>query len=273
MVLIRASVETLLATAGDVVPIVLFIGAFQVFVIRQPLRNVRRVLAGLACTVIGLGLFVVGLEQVLFPLGRLMAKQLTDPEFIMRGVDVVRAAHWADYYWVYLFALTIGFATTIAEPALLAVAMKASEISGGAISVWGLRVAVAVGVAIGVSLGCFRIITGLPLHVFILAGYVVVVIQTLWAPKLIIPLAYDSGGVSTSTVTVPLVTALGLGLAENVPGRSPLLDGFGLIAFACLFPIITVLAYAQLGAITERFRAAGRHTAQSRADLTSLEER
>ncbi len=272
MDLIRASVETLLATAGDILPIVLFIGAFQVFVIRQPLRNVRRVLAGLACTVIGLGLFLIGLEQALFPLGRLMAQQLTDPEFIMRGVDVVRAADWTDYSWVYVFALAIGFATAIAEPALLAVAMKASEISGGSISVWGLRFAVALGVAIGVSLGCFRIITGLPLHAFILAGYVIVIIQTLWAPKLIIPLAYDSGGVATSTVTVPLVAALGLGLAETIPGRSPLLDGFGLIAFACLFPIITVLAYAQLGAITEHIRAAGRQAAQSQADLTSQEE-
>jgi len=272
MDLIGISVETLLATAGDVLPIILFIGGFQVFVIRQPLHNVRRVLAGLACTVIGLGLFLIGLEQALFPLGRLMAQQLTNPDFIMRGVDVVRAANWTDYSWVYVFALAIGFATTIAEPALLAVAMKASETSGGSISVWGLRVAVAIGVAIGVSLGCFRIITGLPLHAFILAGYVIVIIQTLWAPKLIIPLAYDSGGVTTSTVTVPLVTALGLGLAETVPGRSPLLDGFGLVAFASLFPIIAVLAYAQLGAISEHFRAAGRQTEQSQADLTSLEE-
>ncbi|MEE8427579.1 MAG: DUF1538 family protein, partial [Woeseiaceae bacterium] len=189
MDLIYTGVKTLLATAGDVLPIVLFIVGFQVFVIRQPLHNVRRVLAGLTCTVIGLGLFLIGLEQVLFPLGRLMAQQLTDPEFIMRGVNVARAAVWTDYSWVYVFALAIGFSTAIAEPALLAVAMKASEISGGSISVWGLRVAVAIGVAIGVSLGCFRIITGLPLHAFILAGYVIVIIQTLWAPKLIIPLA------------------------------------------------------------------------------------
>ena len=272
MDLIYTGVDTLISTAGDVLPIILFIVGFQVFVIRQPLHNVRRVLAGLACTVIGLGLFLIGLEQALFPLGRLMAQQLTDPEFIMRGVNVARAAVWTDYSWVYVFALAIGFSTAIAEPALLAVAMKASEISGGSISVWGLRVAVAIGVAIGVSLGCFRIITGLPLHAFILAGYVIVIIQTLWAPKLIIPLAYDSGGVSTSTVTVPLVTALGLGLAETVPGRSPLLDGFGLIAFACLFPIITVLAYAQLGAISQRFRAAGRQNAQRQAESTSLEE-
>jgi hypothetical protein len=125
-------------------------------------------------------------------------------------------------------------------------------VSGGAIGVWGLRVAVAIGVGIGVSLGCFRIITGWPLYYFIAAGYVVVIAQTAVAPKLIVPLAYDSGGVTTSTVTVPLVTALGLGLAESVPGRSPLLDGFGLVAFASLFPIISVLAYGQLSVLRAR---------------------
>jgi hypothetical protein len=130
--------------------------------------------------------------------------------------------------------------------------MKANTVSGGAIGVWGLRVAVAIGAGVGVSLGCFRIITGLPLHYFIAAGYLVVIAQTAMAPKLIVPLAYDSGGVTTSTVTVPLVTALGLGLAEAVPGRSPLLDGFGLVAFAALFPIISVLAYGQLAVLTER---------------------
>ncbi len=149
--------------------------------------------------------------------------------------------------------------------------MKANETSGGAIHVWGLRVAVAIGAATGVSLGCFRIIAGLPLQAFILVGYIVVVIQTIWAPRLIIPLAYDSGGVTTSTVTVPLVAALGLGLAETVPGRSPLLDGFGLVAFTCLFPIISVLAYAQLTAIRERY--AGRRKLEPRtgAESTSKE--
>ena len=124
--------------------------------------------------------------------------------------------------------------------------------SGGAIGVWGLRVAVAIGVGVGVSLGCFRIITGLPLHYFIAAGYLVVIVQTVFAPKIIVPLAYDSGGVTTSTVTVPLITALGLGLSEAVPGRSALLDGFGLVAFASLFPIISVLAYGQLAVLRER---------------------
>ncbi|MGB5716474.1 MAG: DUF1538 domain-containing protein, partial [Gammaproteobacteria bacterium] len=154
---------------------------------------------------------------------------------------------WNDYKWIYLFAAAIGFSTTIAEPALIAVAIKAHQVSGGAITVWGLRTAVAIGVAVGITLGTFRIITGTPLHYYIIAGYVVVLVQTLYAPRTIIALAYDSGGVTTSTVTVPLVAALGLGLASTIPGRSPLLDGFGLIAFASLFPIISVMGYAQLG--------------------------
>jgi hypothetical protein len=254
MDMIGPGMKTVLSTSKDVLPIVLFIILFQVFVIRQPVRDKRRLAAGIACTILGLGLFLVGLEQALFPLGRLMAEQLTHPEFLMQG-EATLDFHWTNYRWVYVFALAIGFATTIAEPALLAVAMKANETSGGAIHVWGLRVAVAIGVAVGVSLGCFRIITGLPLQAFILIGYIIVVIQTIWAPRVIIPLAYDSGGVTTSTVTVPLITALGLGLAETVPGRSPLLDGFGLVAFASLFPIISVLAYAQLSVLRERYAA------------------
>ena len=126
-------------------------------------------------------------------------------------------------------------------------AIKANQVSAGAISVWGLRVAVAVGVAAGIALGTFRIVTGTPLHYYIIAGYIIVVFQTLFAPRIIIALAYDSGGVTTSTVTVPLVAALGLGLASTIPGRSALLDGFGLIAFASLFPIMSVIGYAQLG--------------------------
>ena len=271
MDLIRAGLATLLSTSGDVLPIVIFIGIFQVFVIRRPVRNLRRLLAGLAFTIVGLGLFLIGLEQALFPLGRLMAKQLTDPAFLTGGaVGVV--IDWRAYTWVYVFALAIGFATTIAEPALLAVAMKANETSGGAISVWGLRVAVAIGVAVGVSLGCFRIITGLPLQAFILVGYILVVIQTIWAPRMIIPLAYDSGGVTTSTVTVPLVTALGLGLAETVPGRSPLLDGFGLVAFASLFPIIAVLSYAQLSALRDRFDTSRKEKGRIHAESIPQEE-
>jgi len=263
-------VKTISSTALDVLPILLFIFLFQVFVIRQPIRNLRRLVAGIGFTILGLGLFLVGLEQALFPLGRLMAQQLTDPEFLMSGAEVLDF-HWTNYKWVYVFAFCIGFATTIAEPALLAVAMKANETSGGAIHVWGLRVAVAIGAATGVSLGCFRIIAGLPLQGFILVGYIVVVIQTVWAPKLIIPLAYDSGGVTTSTVTVPLVAALGLGLAETVPGRSPLLDGFGLVAFTCLFPIISVLAYAQLSALRERVAGRRKSGARNGAESNSKE--
>jgi hypothetical protein len=267
MDLVQASLATLLATARDVLPIVAFLFGFQALVIRRPLPNLKRLLTGLFCVVVGLGLFLIGLEQALFPLGRLMAGQLTDPAFLMRGVEAAEfTATWASYSWVYVFAVAIGFATTIAEPSLLAVAIKANDVSGGAIGVWGLRVAVALGVAVGVGLGCFRIVAGLPLHYFIMAGYVVVVIQTVWAPKLIIPLAYDSGGVTTSTVTVPLITALGLGLADTVPGRNPLLDGFGLVAFASLFPIIAVLAYAQLGALLARARVSRDQPPRSGSD-------
>ena len=242
-----------LSTLRDVLPIALVIFGFQFLVIRQPIPNLKRVLAGFVYVLIGLTLFLEGLEQALFPLGRLMAAQLTDPAFLFGSLDnVASSVHWADYFWVYLFAFAIGFSTTVAEPSLLAVAIKANQVSGGAIGIWGLRIAVALGVAIGIALGSFRIVTGYPLHYFIITGYVVVVVQTLFAPKLIVPLAYDSGGVTTSTVTVPLVAALGLGLAETVPGRSTLIDGFGLIAFASLFPIITVMAYAQLSEYTAR---------------------
>jgi len=237
---------TLLSTLQDVIPIAVIIFGFQFLVLRQPIPHLRQVLIGFAYVLIGLTLFLEGLEQALFPLGRLMAEQLTNPDFIY-GIDqVVNAPHWADYYWVYIFAFAIGFSTTVAEPSLIAVAIKANQVSGGAISAWGLRIAVAIGVAVGISLGTFRIVTGYPLHYFIISGYLVVIVQTFLAPKVMIPLAYDSGGVTTSTVTVPLVAALGLGLAETVPGRSPLLDGFGLIAFASLFPIISVMAYAQI---------------------------
>ncbi len=251
MDLIRHSLTTILGTVLDVLPVVVFIFAFQVLVIRRPLPRLRSIAVGLVCVVIGLGLFLVGLEETLFPLGRLMAKQLTDPAFLGVAESAV-ALSWERYFWVYAFAFAIGLSTTLAEPSLLAVAMKANDVSGGAISIWGVRWAVALGVAVGVALGCFRIVSGTPLHYYIMAGYFVVMLQTLAAPRLIIPLAYDSGGVTTSTVTVPLVTALGLGLAETVPGRSAVLDGFGLVAFASLFPIISVLAYAQLSAIWAR---------------------
>jgi len=191
-----------------------------------------------------------------------MASQLTAPEFIF-GIEtaVVQKVVWLDYLWVYVFAAAIGFATTVAEPALLAVAIKANQVSGGTITVKGLRFAVAIGVAAGVALGVFRIVTGTPLHWYIISGYVAVIIQTAFAPKSIIPLAFDSGGVTTSTVTVPLVAALGLGLAETIPGRSPVLDGFGLIAFASLFPIMAVMGYAQL--VEWQARRVARHKKQA----------
>lgn len=175
-----------------------------------------------------------------------MAKQLSAPEFVFGTETVPQTPDWRAYGWVYVFAASIGFASTIAEPALIAVAYKANLVSGGTISRWGLRLIVALGVAIGIALGTFRIITGTPLFLYIAAGYIIVVIQTIFAPKSIVPLAYDSGGVTTSTVTVPLVAALGLGLSATIPGRNPALDGFGLIAFASLFPMITVMGYAQI---------------------------
>jgi len=236
----------LFATFFDILPIAVIIFGFQFLVIRKKVQNLKKVLIGMLYVLIGITFFLLGLEQALFPLGRSMAEQLTDPEFLQTVRITAGELHWQDYYWVYIFAFAIGAGTTIAEPALIAVAMKANEVSAGAIGVWGLRIAVAIGVAFGLALGAYRIVTGMPMHYFIIAGYVIVVIQTFFSPKIIVPLAYDSGGVTTSTVTVPLVAALGLGLAETVPGRSPLIDGFGLIAFASLCPIISVMAYAQL---------------------------
>jgi hypothetical protein len=233
-------------TLRDVLPLAAILTTFQLFVLRRSLPNPKRLLLGLGYVLAGLVLFLIGLELAIFPVGKTMAAQLTAFDFLWSGGEgKLAAGDPRAYAWVYAFAFAIGFSTTIAEPALIAVALKAEELSAGAIDAWGLRIAVALGVAIGISVGAFRIIVGAPLHYFIIAGYIVVVVQTLFAPKLIVPLAYDSGGVTTSTVTVPLVAGLGLGLAESIPGRSPLIDGFGLIAFASLFPMITVMAYAQ----------------------------
>ncbi len=240
-------IDTLINTIGDVVPIVTIIFGFQFAVLKRPVANLPKVILGFGYVILGLSLFLMGLELALFPLGETMAEQLTAPDFLQQvRISAESALGWADYYWVYLFAFCIGFSTTIAEPSLIAVAIKANQVSGGSISVNGLRIAVALGVAVGISLGSYRIVVGDPIHYYIIFGYVVVVIQTMYAPKLIIPLAYDSGGVTTSTVTVPLVAALGLGLASTVPGRNPMIDGFGLIAFASLFPMISVMGYAQI---------------------------
>ncbi|MES9814087.1 MAG: DUF1538 domain-containing protein [Candidatus Thiodiazotropha sp.] len=235
----------MIGTILDVLPIAGILVGFQFLVLRRPIKNPKEVLFGFLLVLIGLVLFLEGLDLALFPLGELMANQLTSPE-ILNISPTAGTVQWHHYFWVYLFAASIGFSTTIAEPSLIAVAIKANQVSAGAISQWGLRIAVAIGVAVGISLGCYRIISGTPLHWYIMAGYVVVIVQTVYAPRSIIALAYDSGGVTTSTVTVPLVAALGLGLSSNIPGRNPVMDGFGLIAFASLFPIMSVMAYAQL---------------------------
>ena len=232
-------------TLLDILPIIAIIFGFQYLVIRKRIKHLRRVLAGFFMVWVGLSFFLVGLEQALFPMGELMALQLTNATFlpsIAEGVD----RHWSDYYWVYIFAFTIGASTTIAEPSLIAVSIKAGEISGGTINPFMLRISVAIGMAFGITLGSWRIVMGWPLQWFVFVAYILVIIQTFRSPKAIIPLAFDSGGVTTSTITVPIIAALGLGLATTIPGRSPIMDGFGMIALACLFPIITVMGYAQI---------------------------
>lgn len=259
----------LLQTFLDVLPILSILLVFQLLILRQPIPNVKHVIIGFLYVIAGLALFLIGLERALFPLGRVMAQQLTDPAFLTDSeTDLL---DWKDYHWVYLFGAAIGFATTIAEPSLIAVARKAEKVSGGTIDSRGLRFAVAIGVAASIAVGAFRIVTGTPLHLYMVAGYAVVIVQTLFTPRVIVPLAYDSGGVTTSTVTVPLVTALGLGLASTVPNRSAILDGFGLIALASLFPMITVMGYAQIGHL--RRGGSLRRTARSaRPEPSPVEE-
>jgi hypothetical protein len=241
---------SLRSTVRDVAPIVLIILVFQLAVLKRPIARWQRVAAGFGCVILGLTMFLVGLERALFPLGQTMAMQLSDPAFIQAnppaGAGLSESVPWYRFHWTYLFAFAIGFSATIAEPALLAVALKAHDVSGGTLQVWPLRAAVALGAGVGVMLGTVRIVTGIPLPWFILAGYSLVILQTRFAPGQIVPLAYDSGGVTTSTVTVPLVAALGLGLASRIPGRNPLEEGFGMIALTVMFPMITVMGYAQL---------------------------
>nr|CRH07538.1 conserved membrane protein of unknown function. putative membrane protein [Candidatus Magnetococcus massalia] len=238
--------KTTAQTVLDVLPILLLLVGFQFLVLRKALPDAKRTVVGFIYVLIGLALFLTGLEKALFPIGKLMATQLSDPEWIFGTAVAPDNPAWWHYGWVYLFAFLIGFSTTIAEPSLLAVALKAKEVSRGSIDPWHLRIAVALGVAVGISLGTYRIVSGDNLVYYIVAGYLIVMLQTSRAPKMIIPLAYDSGGVTTSTVTVPLVAALGLGLSATIPGRNPAIDGFGLIAFASLFPMMTVMGYAQL---------------------------
>ena len=226
----------LLSVITDVLPILVVIFFFQYVIIKKAVPNLPKISLGIVLVILGLYAFIVGLEMGLFPIGESMAQQLTQEGNVL---------------YIYLFAFLIGFSTTMAEPALLAIAMKVEEISGGTIKQKILRSVVAIGVALGIALGAYRIISGDPIHYYIIAGYLVVIILTFLAPKYIIPIAYDSGGVTTSTVTVPLVAALGLGLATNIEGRSPLIDGFGLIAFASLFPMITVLGYGIISNLSQ----------------------
>ena len=218
----------LVHTIKDVTPILIVIFFFQYAIIKKPVAHLHKIITGIIMVVLGLYAFIVGLDMGLFPIGETIALQLTG-----MGNNLL----------IYLFAFLIGFSTTMAEPALLAIAIKAEEISEGNIKQNILRIVVAFGVAVGIALGSYRLVSGDPIHYYIVVGYIFVIIFTYFAPKYIVPIAYDSGGVTTSTVTVPLVAALGLGLAENIEGRNPLIDGFGLIAFASLFPMLTVMGY------------------------------
>ncbi len=220
-----------LYVAKDIIPILLVIGFFQYVIIKKPIPHLPKVGSGIFLVSVGLYSFILGLELGLFPIGANLALSLTSI---------------GDTSLIYLFGFLIGFSTTMAEPALIAIATKANEISEGNINSRVLKISVAIGVAIGISLGSYRIVQGDSIIYYIITGYILVIIMTYFAPKYIIPIAYDSGGVTTSTVTVPLVAALGLGLAQNIEGRNPLIDGFGLIAFASLFPMITVMGYGIL---------------------------
>lgn len=231
-------------TCLAILPVVLLIIFFQFVVIKKTLRDAPKVILGFVMVVFGLTFFLLGLEKALFPVGEIMAKQLSNKEFIISS-NFSDEIKWYSYYWIYLFAALIGFSTTIAEPSLTAVAIKANEVSGGLLNMWQLRITVAVGAGFALALGAFRIVTGVPLYTIIIVSYVIVLIQTIFVKKDFVGLAYDSGGVTTSTVTVPIVVSIGLGLSSVVEGRDPVLDGFGMIALVCMFPIISVLAYIQ----------------------------
>jgi len=236
---LRLLAKSLLGSLRDLLPIIVVVGFFQLVIIQQPVPNFVEILLGTLFIVIGLTLFVHGLETGLFPIGEAMAY-----EFAQKGSLV----------WLLLFAFALGFGTTIAEPALIAVADEAAVIAADGKMIensemarreyaFGLRLTVAVSVGFAILLGVFRILKGWPIQYLIIGGYFGVVVMTAFAPKEIIGIAYDSGGVTTSTITVPLVTALGIGLASAIKGRNPMIDGFGLIAFASLTPMIFVMAY------------------------------
>ena len=226
----------------DLLPILVVVLVFQTLIIQQPIPNVNDLILGMLLVVLGLTFFIEGLELGLFPIGETMAY-----DFAKKG----------SLFWLLFFAFCLGFGTTVAEPALIAVADEAASIaaSGGMIDsseaakdsyALGLRLTVGLSVGFAILIGVIRIIKGWPLHYLIISGYCGIVVMTAFAPDEIIGIAYDSGGVTTSTITVPLVTALGVGLASAIKGRNPLLDGFGLIAFASLTPIIFVMAYGMI---------------------------
>jgi len=234
--------KAMLGSLRDLLPIILVIGFFQIVVLQEPLPNVVSILVGLVFVVAGLTFFIFGLNMGLFPIGDSMAQA-----FARKG----------SIFWLILFAFCLGFGTTIAEPALTAVAQEAAEVAakGGIIThtleemdeyANGLRVTVALSVGLAIVLGVIRILKGWPIHIMITGGYIGVIILTWFAPETIIGIAYDSGGVTTSTITVPLVTALGVGLASSIKGRNPMLDGFGLIAFASLLPMMFVMVYGMV---------------------------
>jgi hypothetical protein len=224
----------------DLLPIILVVSFFQIVVLQQPFPNLVEVLVGLGFVVIGLMLFVEGLEIGLFPIGENLSYTL---------------AKKGSLFWLLLFSFLLGFSTTVAEPALIAVAEEAAEIAVESNLIaaeielsyaFGLRLSVAISVGLAILIGIWRIIKGWPVYFLIIGGYVIVIVMTLFAPEEIIGIAYDAGGVTTSTITVPLVTALGVGLATVIEGRSPLTDGFGLIAFASLLPMIFVMGYGMI---------------------------
>ena len=232
----------MLESLRDLAPIIFVVAFFQFLVLRQPIPNLPELIIGTAMVILGLTLFVRGLQMGLFPLGETMAYA-----FARKG----------SLPWLLLFAFALGFGTTVAEPALIAVAEEAAEIaaSGGIVEntaeskeeyAFGLRISVALSVGFAVIVGVYRIIRGWPIVYLILGGYAGVIAMTAVAPEEIIGIAYDSGGVTTSTITVPLVTALGVGLASSIRGRNPFSDGFGIIAFASLTPMIFVMGYGLL---------------------------
>lgn len=249
--------HALVATALDLVPVVLVVLIFQGLVLRQPIRRARMILIGLGHVVIGLTLFRLGLDLSLLPVGSAMAEQLAT---LGAAGDLGGLPSWAGYVWLYVFAAAIGFAATMVEPTLIAVADRARELTGGELRPLILRVVVAVGVAMGLAIGTIRIVTGVPLEYLLAFMVLLSLLLSLRAPRAILALAYDTGPMATSVVTVPLIAGLGVGIATAVPGRTSLADGFGLVVLALLAPVISVLALANLQALLGRVRSGGDRT-------------